>query len=94
MKDGHRCAVLRPADPELALKLTREWKARVEAEQLPPDEAQAQFSTILGAQEYRFMGFVTKAGRRADVEGNDLGTLEKGDSLVGEDALEQLTRTH
>ncbi len=88
-------AVMRPRDPALALKLTREWQARVKKERLSEHEAQEAFNRILQAQDYMFVGINSPDGEPVLVSpdtGKVIGKLEPGDSFIPYEDLQKMVR--
>lgn len=83
IKDGHPCAVLRPRDPELALKLVEDAQSKDDA-----TEQQKAFNEVLNAQPYQFRGYLSggKEGRLhfyvIDAGGKYVEELQRGDSFV------------
>lgn len=92
--NGTAMAVLRPADPELALKLTVEWSDRVVREKLSPAASQEAFDAILRAQEYTYVGAVRAGGSDlVDPEtGEPCGVILPGDSLVPYESLTKMVK--
>jgi len=82
--DGKRpLVVLRPKDPELALRLAYDLLDRNDCDQ--------EFQNILARQDYEFVGYAVQHRTRltkkveiraVDTHGNDLGKLKAGDSLA------------
>ena len=89
-RNGGLVAVIRPADPALALRLTAEWKVRVESGAYPTAEEQEEaFREILEHQPYQFIGLQGKSDRVLDKAGNRLGKIKPGDSFVSFEQLMQ-----
>lgn len=84
MRDGDRIAVLRPDDPQLALRLAQE--ALDEQEDKSPEERERQFQAILEAQPYRFVGCMATTGKPhpklLDANGWPVGHVRPGDSFT------------
>jgi len=83
IKHGDKLAVLRPDDPQLALKLA------YAASEIEDEEAgQKAFREILTSQPYTFVGLLAQAGRGGstvrllDEAGWSIGSLRPGDSFV------------
>lgn len=75
-KDGLFLVILRPADPSLALELA-EYAMKT---QRPED-----FQNVLTAQPYAFVGFLGSDQHIYDINLNDLGETQRGDSIVTSD---------
>lgn len=82
IKDGGKLAVLRPNDPQMALRILRDVQL------IEDPEAQAvAFQEMLASQPYTFVGLassVTKGGaaRLLDEDGWAVGTVRPGDSFA------------
>lgn len=89
-KDGHRLAVLRPVDPEVARAAIEKATALVGADSSDP----RAFNEILNdGAERVYEGLATKDGRIADpATGLDRGELQPGDSFVPEYQLDELAK--
>jgi hypothetical protein len=81
IKDGDKLAVLRPKDPQLALKL-----AYAAAEIEDDGEREKAFQAVLTAQPYSFVGLMSMAGKPEkkllDEDGWSIGSLRPGDSFA------------
>jgi len=81
IQNGDKVAVLRPQDPQLALRLAY---AALEIE----DDAEREkaFQAVLSAQPYSFVGLMSTAGkpekRLLDEDGWSIGSLRPGDSFT------------
>ena len=82
-----RMAVVRPRDPQLALRLAHELlREASKAPGLSPEEQQRRFNANLRAQEHVFVGLLSGV-RVVDHEGNDLGETLPGDVYIDYDEL-------
>jgi hypothetical protein len=81
IKDGDKLAVLRPKDPQLALKL-----AYAAMEIADDAEREKAFHEVLNAQPYSFVGLMSTAGKPdkklLDEDGWAIGSLRPGDSFA------------
>jgi hypothetical protein len=81
IKDGDKLAVLRPKDPQLALKLAY---AAMEIEDT--DAQNKAFQEVLNAQPYSFVGLMSTVGKPdrklLDEDGWAIGKVRPGDSFV------------
>lgn len=81
IKDGDKLAVMRPKDPQLALKLA--YAALEIEDKVAQSEA---FQNVLNAQPYSFVGLMSTAGKPdkklLDEDGWAIGTVRPGDSFV------------
>lgn len=81
-KDGVEMAVMRPKDPELAIKMAKE------AVGLPFKEGQKAMNAILEAQPYTFVGLAADTGKMPtplldpDDHEKIVGHVQPGDSMV------------
>jgi len=80
-----RMAVVRPRDPQLALRLAHEL-LREASKGLSVEEQQRRFNANLRAQEHVFVGLLAGV-RVTDHEGNDLGETQPGDVYIDYDEL-------
>jgi len=84
---GKRVLVLRPQDPQLAIRLAREC---VEADEKgrTPEESEAAFQAILHAQPYTFIGYLGQAYKKIvpvlDKDGKQIDEVRAGDSFGSE----------
>lgn len=81
IQNGDKVAVLRPKDPQLALKLA------YEALEIADDaEREKAFQQVLHAQPYTFVGLMSTAGKPEkkllDEDGWSIGSLRPGDSFA------------
>lgn len=82
MRDGQYLAVMRPADPERALRVAR-GKVRAVRNK-------SELSKLLSDPKntYTFVGLLTSSKRISDPQtGEDLGRVHAGDSYVGYDII-------
>jgi hypothetical protein len=82
IKDGDKLAVLRPKDPQLAMKL-----AYAAAEIEDDQEREKAFQAVLTAQPYSFVGLMAvtkpgKPGKLLDEGGWAIGSVRPGDSFA------------
>lgn len=75
-RDGHRLAVVRPSDPDKALRDARALLGARGA------EAGAAFEALLWAQPFRYVGLAGTKQELLDTAGIVVGKLEPGDSFV------------
>lgn len=81
-RNGERLAVVRPADPKMALELVRELQS-VQASQTE-EQNQRRFNEILCSQPYTYVGLLSKTGGRLLNKGGwSIGKMKPGDSFVG-----------
>jgi hypothetical protein len=81
IKDGDKLAVMRPKDPQLALRLAQ---AAMEIEN--DDAREKAFQDVLNAQPYTFVGLISTDGKPdkklLDEDGWPIGRVKAGDSFV------------
>jgi hypothetical protein len=91
-RNGKRMAIIRPLDPDLALRLVNEIPNGT-----PHEEAEKRFNAVLDAQPYKFIGMATKP-QPGDLgppyilhpqTGKRIDRVQPGDSFVDYDAMQQ-----
>jgi len=76
MRDGLPLMVIRPADPEKAIRIAKEAAEANDAERL------ANLVDEVGADTYTFVGYATHGKRIVDESGKPIGETQPGDSFV------------
>lgn len=81
MRNGERLRVVRPQDPQLALKKVRELQ---QEEGLERAELEKRFNALLCEQPYTFVGYYARDRKSIlDEKGWAIGKMRPGDSFVG-----------
>lgn len=74
MRDGGPVQVLRPADPEKAIRIANECLAAND---------RGRMADMLRADKYKLVGYLSESGKLVDARGVPCGELLAGDSLAG-----------
>lgn len=72
-KDGHTMAVIRPEDPERALRRSKEALTK---------DGAAGFNAVLSEQTYTWIGLLRKDGKIVNLKRKVVDKIQPGDSLV------------
>jgi hypothetical protein len=89
-KNGSPVAIMRPLNPELALRLVAEIPNGTQHE-----EAQRRFEEIFHVQPYCFMGLAARPNGDGKIylldprTGKRIGTVQPGDSFVDYEAMQR-----
>jgi hypothetical protein len=84
-KNGKLIAVIRPANPTLALDIAYQAKENNDKAQLD--------SALVRCGPYKFVGYLSRKGARLlDEKGKDLGEVQPGDSFVDAESLAENQR--
>ncbi len=75
MKDGKPTMVMRPRDPEKAIRIAKECAEQNDTERL------ANLMEEVG-WPYLFVGYLSQSGSVVDEKGNVVDTMQPGDSLM------------
>jgi hypothetical protein len=90
-RDGEKLFVVRPRDPQLAVRASRDIGARVQGGELTPEQAELEFNRVLCLQPYTFCGYYGKDRKSIlDKDGWKVGTMKFGDSFVGSELAREI----
>lgn len=82
IRDGAKVAVIRPEDPDMAIRHANILGARNESGIISDEEFQRLFNEMLNEQPYRYIGLLGEGGKLLDEKGWAIGKVKPGDSFV------------